>query len=123
VTPTCSEGKCAIIFDGQCEKVDAGPGDCETLRATYLNALAAAQQCYAPQNPTECWAHSPDACGCDVPYDGAGPCATVVASAFEDLQNAQCSFLACAKPCVASTAAGAVCVPNTSGTMGTCAWK
>lgn len=122
--PDCTEGRCSIKLGlgSQCDAVDAGPSDCETLRATYLNALAAAQQCYLPLNPTGCWGHSPDACGCDVPYDGTGRCATAVSSAFADLQNAHCPFSSCGKTCVAPTA-GATCVPDATGTTGTCAWK
>jgi hypothetical protein len=128
VSSVCTEGKCSIKlgFNYECDTADAGStprSDCEDLRTTYLNALAAAQQCYPPMNPTGCWGHSPDACGCDVPYDGSGVCANAVSSALADLQNAQCPFPSCGNTCVTPTAAGAVCVPNASGTTGTCAWK
>ena len=121
--PVCTDGKCSIRFGTQCDTVDAGASDCETLRATYLNALAAAQQCYPPLDPTGCWGHSADACGCDVPYDGSGVCADAVSSAFQDLQNAQCPIASCGNTCVGPTAAGATCVANASGTLGTCAWQ
>ncbi|GEM_PF-3986398 len=127
VFSVCTEGKCStkLGFNNECDTADAGsrPSDCEDLRTTYLNALSAAQQCYPTMDPTECWGHSPDACGCDVPYDGSGVCADAVSSALADLQNAQCPFPSCGNTCVTPTAAGATCVPNATGTTGICAWQ
>jgi hypothetical protein len=53
-----------------------------------MNVVATMVGRYPPPNPTGCWGHSPDACGCDVPYDGSGVCANAVSTALADLQNA-----------------------------------
>jgi hypothetical protein len=119
----CNEGKCSIHLPFECDRADAGAGNCDALRAIYLNALASAQRCYPPLDPTGCWRHGPDACGCDVPYDGSGVCGDAALSALADLQNANCPITSCGNTCAAPTAAGATCVPNASGTAGTCAWK
>ena len=119
----CTDGKCSIRFASQCDTVDGGTIDCEALQATFANALVAAQQCYVPQSPSVCTASLRDSCGCEVPYDISGPCATALQSAYNDWQNANCPIVDCGKACVAPTSAGATCVPNATGTMGTCAWK
>jgi hypothetical protein len=119
----CTEGKCSFGSVSQCSKADAGTIDCEALRTTLGNALAAAQRCYPLQAPSVCTVSLVDTCGCDVPYDISGPCATAVQSAFNDWQNANCPVVDCDKSCVTTTAAGAICVPSAAGTVGTCAWK
>jgi hypothetical protein len=127
VIPVCTKGRCAINLGGQCDNVDAGPTqvDCEDLRTTYLNALAAAQQCDPVQSPARCSGSNLDVCGCAVPFDRYGLCANAVSSALADWQNANCPivFPPCTKPCAVPSAAGATCVPNATGTAGTCAWQ
>ncbi|HEX7597261.1 MAG TPA: hypothetical protein VF518_03540 [Polyangia bacterium] len=122
--PACTEGRCSVIFGSQCDKPDAGPAqsNCGSLLSAFQIALAAAQQCSPSFNPSACRAVISDACGCRVPYDDfSGICATAVTNAFNDLGNAGCPAPAtCGTACVAPTKA--TCVPNASGTMGTCAW-
>ena len=121
-TPTCNEGTCQADFGFNCPVVDAGPPDCEALRTTYVNALAAAQQCDPAPDASNCAGDYADACGCESPYD-FGPHANAVMCAFDDWRNANCPVPSCGTTCAAPTSAGAACVPNASGTMGTCQWK
>jgi hypothetical protein len=123
--PACKDGKCSFTlgFGGQCGAVDAGTPDCEILRTTLVNALAAAQQCDPTQTSPTCLGDYADTCGCEAPYDLSSPYANAVQCAFGDWSNANCRVVDCGKTCVAPTAAGATCVPNATGKMGTCAWK
>jgi hypothetical protein len=119
----CTEGKCSFGYTGHCDTPDGGTVDCEELRTTLENAIAAVQQCYPPQAPSVCTLSLVDTCGCEVPYDISGPCDTAVQRAFDDWQNANCPIVDCGKACATPTNAGATCVPSATGSMGTCAWK
>jgi hypothetical protein len=125
--PACTAGRCSINlgFGDQCGPAnkDAAPIDCEALRTTLVNTLAAAQQCDPTQSPPSCQGDYADTCGCEAPYDLFGPYANAVQCAFEAWSDAHCPLAACGRPCLTPTKAGAACVPNATGTTGTCAWK
>ena len=127
MTPTCNEGKCSLNWDtnaSHCGSAEAGKTpDCETLRTTYLKALALAQQCDPTENPPKCDGDYADTCGCEAPYDISGTYANAVECAFNAWSDAHCPLVACGRTCVTPTKACAACVTNSSGTTGTCAWK
>jgi hypothetical protein len=122
--PTCTDGKCSLTgFGSQCDGLDAGTPDCEALRTTLVNELSAAQACDPSRSPTPCVGDYADTCGCEAPYDISNSHARAVQCAFEAWSDAHCPLADCGRTCVVPTAAGATCVPNATGTMGTCAWK
>jgi hypothetical protein len=123
--PACNAGKCSVTlgFGSQCGAVDAGIPDCEILRTTLVNALAAAQQCDPTQTSPTCLGDYADTCGCEAPYDLSSPYANAVQCAFSDWSTANCRVVDCGRTCAVPTAAGATCVPNVTGKMGTCTWK
>jgi len=86
VFSVCTEGKCStkLGFNNECDTADAGsrPSDCEDLRNHLPECTRGRATVLRAAEPLRVLAHSPDACGCDVPYDGAGVCANAVSSAL-----------------------------------------
>jgi hypothetical protein len=120
---TCVEGKCSLDIDYIGCQFDAGPIDCEALRQTLVSAIATAQACDPAEASSTCRGSYADTCGCEVPVNLSGPDGNAVDCAFQAWSNAGCRIVDCGKTCIRPTPAGAVCVPNASGTTGTCAWK
>ena len=120
----CTDGKCSFGSYNNCNPPDGGVVDCEDLRITLVNAIAAVQRCY-PQASSVCTASLVDPCGCEVPYDISGGCVTAFQRALDDWQNAHCPYPvdACTRPCATRTSAGSACVPRETGSMGSCAWR
>lgn len=128
-TLSCSGGKCQVDFGafgdaGQCATAaNSSPVDCETLRPEYLNLLAAAQECDPTKQPTTCFADYTDSCGCPAAADLTSPQAPALSCAYAALQNGNCGYGACGSPCPTGKQNPPVCVPNPTGSMGTCAMQ
>jgi len=124
----CSAGRCTVQADfstpSRCNQVDAGaPPDCDVLRATYFAALTAAQLCDPAKTPTRCFNAFYDTCGCPAAADLSNPWASALQCAQDALQEARCDFGSCPAPCPSETSNGAyqpTCVPDPTGTRGTC---
>jgi len=125
VVPTCINGRCSVVVGIGCDKLDGGPAqpDCEALRTTYLIALAAAQQCYPSLTSSACQGVWTDECGCDMPYESSGICATALSEAFDQWRNSGCANFYCARTCAARNPAVATCAASESGATGTCGWQ
>jgi hypothetical protein len=125
VVPRCREGACNLDTPIDCPTPDADPPDCAALLSSHRTVLALARRC-DPTKSGNCTGSYADGCGCEVPYDIAGQYANAAWCAFDAWRSSDCSFVAGAcgpTTCVTPTHAGATCVPNASGTEGTCQWK
>ena len=119
----CVDGKCTLSYGtDQCDEADAGltQNDCDTLKDTYLNALAAAQVCYPPVGASACRTDLTDACGCPAPYDFTGQCGDTAIAAYQTWRNANCPLDDCGVRCKSPSEVAATCAADATGSSGTC---
>lgn len=125
LVPACNGGKCGSRFDLNADQSQCGatpsqaPVDCGSLRATYFNLLAAAQACDPSKEQTTCVSSYRDGCGCPAAADSTSPQATALICAQAAIDEGNCGYGNCGSPCPTGNR-NAVCVPNGTGTMGTC---
>jgi hypothetical protein len=115
LVPVCRRGNCALNGDlsGSCPF----PKDCPSLRAAYVNTLAAAQTCYP--SSSICRSELVDVCGCPAAHDWSDRCTRAASTAFKGWQNAGCPMDSC-KTCPAPTGPNPTCVASATGLIGIC---
>jgi hypothetical protein len=125
LVPACNGGKCeshlALSADvSQCATtVSPAPIDCGILRAKYVNALVAAQECDPTKEPTTCIPAYTDSCGCPAAADTTSPQVAALTCAQAALESGNCGYGNCGSPCPSGNQ-NPVCVPDSSGITGTC---
>ena len=105
---------------GQCATTaNSAPVDCGSLRSDYFDLLTAAQECDPTKQPTTCFPAYTDSCGCAAAADMTSPQWAALSCAQAALENGNCGYGNCGSPCPTENQ-NAVCVPNATGSMGTC---